>query len=102
MSGYKRLRNWFWFIWLGYVPIVFAFMVLIRTLFGTFIPSFVLALAWMTLFLVVGIRLSSWHCPRCGKWFSGAWWYSKGFFARKCVHCGLPKFATSDQGGVAS
>jgi hypothetical protein len=56
---YKRVRNWWWFIWLGYVPIVFAFTVLIRKLFGIFLPSFALAGTWIALFLVCGIRLST-------------------------------------------
>jgi hypothetical protein len=93
---YKRLRNLFFFIWIGYVPVMFVFTMLVSKALGTFIPSFVLAGSWMVMFLVMGTRLSAWRCPRCGKWFSGTWWYNKGFLARKCVHCGLPKFAADD------
>ena len=90
---YKKLRNLFWIIWLGYVPAVGVLGVLALRIFGTFVPGFVFAGLWMLKFLVVGIRLSRWRCPRRGKPFSQKWWYDKGFFARKCVHCGLPKYA---------
>jgi uncharacterized metal-binding protein (TIGR02443 family) len=45
----------------------------------------------MLMVLGVGVRYQVGRCPRCGKWFSGAWWYNNSYFARKCVHCGLEK-----------
>ena len=33
--------------------------------------------------------------PRCGDPFFHNWWNGNGF-ARRCVHCGLPKYATHD------
>ena len=100
---YKKLRNLFWIVWLGYVPVVGMLSVLVLWFFGTFVPGFVFAGLWMLMFLVVHIRLSGWPCPRCGKPFSKKWWYDKGFFARKCVHCGLAKYAAYDRGpGPAS
>ena len=61
-----------------------------------------LFVAWvavlMRFFLVVG-EYSYWSCPRCGKpfhydirWF-GRW---NNPFARRCLHCGLPKWVESD------
>ena len=40
-----------------------------------------------------------WSCPRCGKPFHlVAHWYGRwnNPFARRCVHCGLPKWVDSD------
>jgi hypothetical protein len=34
-------------------------------------------------------------CPRCSKSFFFTWWWSNPL-ARRCVHCGLPKWATHD------
>jgi len=78
---YKELKNLFWIIWLGYVPAVGVFSVLVLRVFGTFVPAFVFAGMWMLMFLVVGIRLSARRCPKCEKPFSKKWWYDKGFFA---------------------
>ena len=46
--------------------------------------------------LVSWIQLNYMRCPRCGKRFCATWWYNLGPFARKCVHCGLRKFADHD------
>ena len=37
-------------------------------------------------------------CPRCGKPFHMTFWYHNAF-ARRCAHCGLPKWAPRDPGG---
>jgi hypothetical protein len=89
---YKRTRNLFWLMFVGYVPVVFAVSLLLFKLLHNTSPGFAFALAWMAGWMVTGIRLNTWRCPRCGKWFAAKWWYNKGFFARKCVHCGLPKY----------
>lgn len=34
-------------------------------------------------------------CPRCGKAFHSTSWYSNAY-ARRCVHCRLPKWAPRD------
>lgn len=89
---YRRARNAFLLVFLTYVPVCFGVGVISVKLLGIFTPGFVVAAIWMILFLFNGIRLSTWRCPRCGKWFSATWWYNLGFLARRCVHCGLPKY----------
>jgi hypothetical protein len=37
------------------------------------------------------LRLIFWPCPHCGSCFHVTWWYGN-MFARRCVHCGLPKW----------
>ena len=50
--------------------------------------------AWMLAFLVTWLRLAMFPCPRCGNHFFTSWWQGN-LFARKCLHCHLPKWATS-------
>ena len=89
---YKRIRNQFWLIFAGYVPVGFVVAFVSLRLFHTFVPGFAFAIAWIASFLVAGLRVSMWRCPRCGKWFSATWWYNLGFLAKRCVHCGLRKY----------
>jgi hypothetical protein len=89
---YKRLRNQFWRVFAGCVPVCSAAAIVSMKLFHTFTPAFVVAVIYMGLFAFTGFRVHSWHCARCGKWFSATWWYNLGFLARRCVHCGLHKY----------
>ncbi len=58
--------------------------------------------AWVVLlfrFFYVSGEYVYWSCPRCGKPFHYvARWYGRwnNPFARRCVHCGLPKWADRD------
>lgn len=53
-------------------------------------------LAWFT---IASLRITLWHCPRCGDlYFTRGIWFGNLFIAR-CYHCGLPKWA--DPGSVA-
>jgi hypothetical protein len=55
-----------------------------------------IALCWMIAFAISGFRLSLFRCPRCSKSFYSTSLYTNSF-ARKCLHCGLPKWAREDQ-----
>jgi hypothetical protein len=91
---YRRYRREFWIVFVGYVPAMFVAAILSNWLFHSFKLAFVLALAYMLLFITAGIRVSGFYCSRCANWFAGKWWYNLGFLARKCQHCGLRKFGT--------
>jgi len=91
-KDYRRIRNQWILVFLGYMPVVGTVGFVSIKLFHTTTPAFVTAFFWMALFLFTGIRVNVWRCPRCGEWFSGTWWYNLGFLARRCVHCGLPKY----------
>ncbi len=90
---YRRRRNLALFAFLGYVPFVFVFAVVTERLFHSTPPGFAVALGWMIFLAVASIRCQSFRCPRCRKWFFAKWWYHNSF-ARRCVHCGLPKYAS--------
>jgi hypothetical protein len=92
-TQYRRVRNLFWLLFAGYVPVVGVAAVLCLKLFHTVMPGFPVAMIWMAGWAITGVRLNTWPCARCGKWFASTWWYNLSFFARKCVHCGLPKYA---------
>ena len=64
-------------------------------LFSTFTPAFALAFAWMAFFVIAGNVFVRFPCPRCGKAFFAKWWY-QNTFARRCVHCGLPKYVEAN------
>src|SRR5512138_2800814 len=89
---YKRRSNWFWIITFGYLPGVTATGALLKYIYGTNRPVFIAALFWMLGIGIAGWRLTYWKCPRCGNWFF-AKWYFVNQLARKCVHCGLKKWA---------
>ena len=89
---YRRRRNLAWFAFLGYVPVCFTVGMLSMRVLSTFTPAFVVAIAWMVFFVIAGNLALRFPCPRCGKWFVAKWWYPN-HFARRCVHCALPKYA---------
>src|SRR6476469_6301279 len=98
-DDYRKRRNLAWFAFLGYVPVCFTVAVLSMRLFATFTPAFVVAIGWMVFFLVAGNVVLRFPCPRCGKPFFAKWWYHNSL-ARRCVHCGLPKYADPTRGSV--
>jgi hypothetical protein len=97
----KRRQLISWAMFLGYVPGVFAIV------FGVELPLAALtgieldyffypvAFSWMALAVIAGWRKATFRCPHCHRWFFATWWYQLPF-ARKCVHCGLPKWANSN------
>ena len=82
---------------LGYVPGVLVVGVSLNKLVGSGIPVFLVAVGWMFALAFAGIALKTFPCPRCGKHFFRSWRYHNTF-ARKCVHCGLPKWAEMEHG----
>jgi hypothetical protein len=91
-QGYRKRRNLILFAFLGYVPAVGLIAALTIWAFKSTTPAFVAAFGWMVFYAVAGIRFQQFKCPRCGKLFFAKWWYHNSF-ARRCVHCGLPKYA---------
>jgi predicted RNA-binding Zn-ribbon protein involved in translation (DUF1610 family) len=94
----------FWAILLGYVPGVLAIFLIVglplSALTGVKPDYFFYTIAscWMAAFVVASVRVALFSCPRCGKSFFAKWWY-RNPFAKKCVHCGLPKWANLEMPG---
>jgi Zn ribbon nucleic-acid-binding protein len=91
---YDKRLNLAVFSVLGYVPVVFVFMVVTMRLFHTTTPGFVAAFSWMAFSAVAGLRYSTFRCPKCRRLFFIRLWPPTRpiMFIRRCVHCGLPKY----------
>jgi len=89
----RRRRNILLFAFLGFVPSVAVIGLVGVRLFHTDWPFSIAAISWMIFFVLAGIRYESFRCPRCHKWFFVKWW-CYDIFARRCLHCGLPKYAS--------
>jgi hypothetical protein len=81
---YRRRRNLWIAIFLGYVPIGVAFGAMTQRVYHSSVPSLVVAIVWVGLLLATLVRAAFWPCPRCGRAYS---------LASTCHHCGLPKYA---------
>jgi hypothetical protein len=83
--------------WLG--GLVFILFTSLASVLGRVFPldRSVFGLVWLAAFMISGVRLATWRCPRCGSWFfaRGSSWHP---FTRACLHCGLPKM----DGGTAA
>jgi hypothetical protein len=94
-SDYRNRRRWFFGVWLGGVPLVVLLSLALIPVFHSEIPFYVVAGAFFFGFAVVGVRLTLFRCPHCHRhfFFTG---YSSNHFAKRCVHCGFPKWAKTD------
>ena len=104
-GAWRRYRRWsraFWLVFVLYLP---ALALGSRALGWE--PDgggkiFFAALVWMIAFSVIGYQKSNFECPRCGELFFRKFdarpWrasWEQNPFARRCMHCGLPKWAAS-------
>lgn len=94
-ADYRKRRNLFGLIFITYVPCVLVIGTPLSQMLKSETPYYIVAIAWMIAFAVSGWRLSYWKCPRCGNWFFAKWLYHNQF-ARKCMHCGLSKWAVQN------
>ena len=88
---YRRRNQLFWLGFFGYVPVCLLVAHASSRVFHTQTPAAVVAVLWMLAMVVVGNYSIRWRCPRCNQPFFAKSWYHNGF-ARKCVHCSLPKW----------
>ena len=99
---YRRSSRAFWFLFVLFLPSMAGVSRLPGSSHGGGIVVFVVALAWMTAFAVVGYRKWNFQCPRCGELFFHKFndrpWrmvWRHNPLARRCMHCGLQKWAPS-------
>ena len=91
---YKRRRDFFLFVFVGYGVIVGVVSYLTQGLVYNHKLTNVLGFSWFLLVLVAMGRLQVWHCPRCGeRFFMKSFWHN--IFTSRCLHCGLEKYADS-------
>lgn len=92
--SYKKARNLWLFVFLGYLPGVYALTSLFSRVFHQEMDTLMapIALVWMAAFGFVSWNLGHWPCPRCGKSFFESRMF-RNPLARECSHCKLPKYA---------
>lgn len=106
-GAWRRYRRWsraFWILFVLYLPgLAGAHRALGATGAANGATLFVVALAWMIAFAVVGYRKWNFRCPRCSELFFRSFddrlWrrvWRHNPLARRCMHCGLPKWAARD------
>jgi len=91
---YRRQGRLWIALFVLYVPAVVGTALFCIRYFHTPKPAIAVAVAWMAITFYQTARINLWRCPRCGNPFSGTLWRSKGMFATKCMHCGLPKYGS--------
>jgi hypothetical protein len=79
-----------WVAWIagGLMAVTVVAVVRGRVGLSWAMPMPIVALA----LIIADFRLRYWRCPRCGEHFFSKWWYGNPL-ARRCAHCGLPKYA---------
>jgi hypothetical protein len=99
-AQYKRLRNQAIIAVLSIFPLPLISRLtnaLISNHSVAYALNLILGVTWMIAVYVTGARANFFPCPRCGKLFASKWWYRGSMLlARRCAHCGLPKYASSD------
>jgi hypothetical protein len=55
----------------------------------------VVLIAWFVFLMSTSAEFAWFRCPRCGKTFAVKWFFNllPPVFVRRCVHCGLAKYA---------
>jgi hypothetical protein len=106
-AAWRHYRLWSWAFWIGfasYLPgLAFVSRALDWTRNGNSTAIFLTAFVWMLAWAAIGYRKSNFRCPRCGALFFNKFddrpWrmvWRHNPFARRCMHCGLPKWAAQD------
>ena len=91
-----RKRRWVnWCMLLGFIPVAALSGLVLSPMMRTAAPFYWLTGAWMLAIVVFGNYELLFHCPRCHSPFF-SWGLSSNSLARKCVHCGLPKWQYPD------
>src|SRR5205807_1220600 len=90
----RRIRRWFCAAYLSALPAEMLIGWPLDRLFHSTIPFVSIALISMTAFVILGLRIANWKCPRCHRPFFRNWIWTNGFSWRHvvCIHCGLPLY----------
>jgi hypothetical protein len=91
-GNYKKHRNQFTVVSAACLTLALAFAYLTDRVYHTYVPGYIFGVFWLMSFAFTRSRLQAFPYPRCGKRFFKTAWYGN-ILARRCVHCGLAKYA---------
>jgi hypothetical protein len=94
-NDYRRRRRWYFSIACGGLAAIITLAMLFSGQSVQCLNFLVLAPIWAIAFSVAAIRLCRFICPRCGRPFCATRLVAH-LYTRRCVHCGLPRWAKSD------
>jgi len=93
---FRRRRRIFWLTLLcGPLLIFCVFAPLASLLKSEYLFSVPVGLL-LTSIVVTYLPYACWRCPRCGHPYFLTFYTSTLLFGKKCIHCGLPKWAQND------
>jgi hypothetical protein len=91
-DDYRARRAWFLLAFVSWMPLgVFVAFPLYRR-FESDIPIYVVGAIGMAFFLITGLRLYAFRCPRCQRHFFHTLLFYN-VLSRRCMHCALPKWS---------
>ena len=83
-ADYRHLKLRFLVLLIGWLPFGVVCGAAIPAIFGTYVPSYALALAYALFLLYTWLMYLCYPCPNCGKSLWG-----RQLFSKACKHCGL-------------
>jgi hypothetical protein len=83
-ADYRNLKLRLLVLLVGWVPFGVLCGAAIPVIFGTYVPSYALALAYMLFAAYTWLMYVAYPCPKCGKSLRG-----RQLFWKTCKHCGL-------------
>jgi predicted ABC-type exoprotein transport system permease subunit len=89
-QDYKKRQWWFYVIWLGGTAVLFILAYPLIMLLDSTALFYILLVGQVLAFIPASLRLTRFKCPRCHEWLFTTFIHNP--FARRCVHCKLPKW----------
>jgi hypothetical protein len=99
---YRRRRRQFLIAFFGVFALLMATVTVSRPLGLEVLPAIAVTIlmpVWLIGWAITAFRFSGFYCPRCDRPFFSTRWYHNQL-SQKCLHCGLPKWATKSPPGT--
>src|SRR5579872_3346618 len=84
-SEYRRIKHRLLILLLGWISFGMLLGTGLPVIFGTFVPSYVLAVAYTIFMAYTFLRYGLYPCPNCRRAYRGAQLYRQ-----TCLRCGVP------------
>lgn len=82
---YRRIKHRLLILIFGWIPFGVLCIAALPGIFGTYVPSYALALAYMVLLGYTLLQYQSYPCPNCGHSFRG-----RQLYRQTCPKCSEP------------